>query len=119
MNPYLSWAILLFVAAGLGWYYKSRPSQKGRTTSIKILTEKNGYGFASKKSKRKTRKSPDAPATSVPLAPPAKPESETHHIPDIVFAASDKVEGDIDNQEFARRSLKVKEGAPVLGALND
>src|SRR6266487_4574932 len=118
MNPYLSWAIVLFVAAGLGWYYTSRPTPKAKTASIKAIAEKSEHAFTNKKPKRKIRKSPDDPPTSLPLAPPLKREFETHGIQQTAFAASDKVEGGIGNHELARQFKKANESASASGKLN-
>src|SRR5204863_4874753 len=86
------------------------------------ITEKSEHAFTNKKPKRKIRKSPDDPPTSLPLAPPLVPppklEFETHGIQQTAFAASDKVEGGIDNRELARQFSKAKESASASGKLN-
>lgn len=58
MNPYISWALLLVVAGGLGWYYNA-PNPKAKPT-VKPAAEKIESATGVKKPKKKAKKIPRA-----------------------------------------------------------
>ncbi|KAF7585988.1 hypothetical protein BBP40_009741 [Aspergillus hancockii] len=101
MNPYISWAILLVVAGGLGWYYNG-PVPKTKTP-IKPAVEKVESAASVKKAK-KTKKSPEpspAPANNVEEKPAYTLKSE-----------ETGVNEEIDKKEMAKRFAAVKNGTP-------
>ena len=113
MNPYMSWAILLTIVGGLGWYYTGGFNNKGKTTASKVIIEKGETALGSKKPKRKIKKSPDASGHSTPAA---KIEEESPNTPTPTVVADSKVNDDVDNKEFAMRLSKVKTGTPIVSA---
>ncbi|RAK97117.1 uncharacterized protein BO80DRAFT_198168 [Aspergillus ibericus CBS 121593] len=104
MNPYISWALLLVVAGGLGWYYNG-PNPKHKTP-IKPVVEKTESAPAAKKPKRKAKKSPE------PSPAPSKPVEEKPAAQPTVSNA-DEVDEEIDKKEMAKRFAAVKNGTPV------
>ncbi|PGH05383.1 hypothetical protein AJ80_08351 [Polytolypa hystricis UAMH7299] len=111
MNPYLSWAIVLLVAGGLGWYYKNASSPRARAPLVKPVIEKVESPVVNKKAKRKFRKSPDASSGSGTPTPVLKVETETRGRPETVKTAAKE---EVDNKEFARQFSKVKEGTSLV-----
>ncbi|PWY73187.1 hypothetical protein BO94DRAFT_243039 [Aspergillus sclerotioniger CBS 115572] len=104
MNPYISWALLLVVAGGLGWYYNG-PNPKHKTP-IKPAVEKTESAPAAKKPKRKAKKSPEpSPAPSEPVE--EKPAAQP------TVSKADEVDEEIDKKEMAKRFAAVKNGTPV------
>ncbi|KAJ6180865.1 hypothetical protein N7519_011326 [Penicillium mononematosum] len=89
MNPYISWAILLVVAGGLGWYYTNGTTPKANV--IRTAVEKTETTVAPKKSKRK-------PSSRPPTTEDEKPDEE------------------IDRKEMARRMAGLKTNAPAQPA---
>lgn len=103
MNPYLSWAILLVVAGGLGWYYTNGQSPKAKT-AVRPAVEKTEAVVAPKKQKRK----PKAPEPAVAK----KPEVKTVVSPPTT--EDDQPDEDVDRKEMARRLAAIKNGiSPV------
>ncbi|KAL1979169.1 hypothetical protein VTN96DRAFT_6600 [Rasamsonia emersonii] len=109
MNPYLSWAIVLVVAGGLGWYYTDGSKPKGRS-AVRTTTEKNETALSAPKQKKKARKAPE----SAP-APARKPEErKPEEKPNWQSAPLDTAdEEDVDNKEFAKRFAAVKNGVAL------
>ncbi|EEA20484.1 hypothetical protein EYB25_007988 [Talaromyces marneffei] len=104
MNPYVSWAIMLVVAGGLGYYYSngSKPKNKAPT---KVIPEKvEPIVQAPKPKKQKARKQPE-PTTK---KPEEKPVAASAQVGD-----KNEVEEDIDNKEFARRLAAARSGVSV------
>ncbi|KAA8651949.1 hypothetical protein EYZ11_013496 [Aspergillus tanneri] len=101
MNPYLSWAILLVVAGGLGWYYNG-PTPK-INAPFKPVVEKTEITSAVKKPKRKARKSPEPSSSPAP-----KIEQKSTYEP--AAQESDKPDEEIDQKEMAKRFTAVKNG---------
>ncbi|PLB43716.1 hypothetical protein P170DRAFT_430749 [Aspergillus steynii IBT 23096] len=100
MNPYLSWALLLVVAGGLGWYYNG-PTPKA-SVPIKPVVEKTESALGVKKPKRKAKKSPE------PSAPAAKAEEKPAYVPQTEEA--DQQDEEIDQKEMAKRFAAVRDG---------
>lgn len=113
MNPYMSWAILLVVVGGLGWYYTGGPNHKGKPTISKPVVEKSDAIISSKKPKRKPKKSPEPNGLSTPAA---KPEDESRNTPTPTAATDNKPNDESDNKDFAMRLSKVKNGTPIVPA---
>ncbi|KAF5860454.1 hypothetical protein ETB97_001463 [Aspergillus alliaceus] len=104
MNPYLSWAILLVVAGGLGWYYNG-PVPKTKTPIKPAVVEKTESSVATKKPK-KAKKSPEpspAPAVKVEEKPVYTPQAQEADVQDE----------EIDKKEMAKRFAAVKNGIPL------
>ncbi|KAI9041970.1 uncharacterized protein KD926_006307 [Aspergillus affinis] len=101
MNPYLSWALLLVVAGGLGWYYNGPTAIKAKAP-IKPVVEKTESALGVKKPKRKTKKSPEPPV------PAAKAEEQPAYVPQTEEA--DKPDEEIDQKEMAKRFAAVRDG---------
>lgn len=117
MNPYLSWAILLFVAGGLGLYYRKDTSPRGRAGPAKPVHDKTEHAPANKKIKRKTKKPADnsgsdaaAAAVTVKQQETAKPATQPGATP-----SNGAPKGDIDNYEFARQFSKARNGDIITG----
>ncbi|KAE8145992.1 hypothetical protein BDV25DRAFT_58498 [Aspergillus avenaceus] len=104
MNPYLSWAILLVVAGGLGWYYNG-PIPKTKTP-IKPVVEKVETTVGTKKPKKKTKK-PTEPSP----APVNKADEKPVYTPEPQEA--DVQDEEIDKKEMAKRFAAVKNGIPA------
>ncbi|GAD95114.1 hypothetical protein AOR_1_394074 [Paecilomyces variotii No. 5] len=100
MNPYISWALVLVVAGGLGWYYTNVPHPKAKAVT-KPLIEKVESVQETKKPKRKAKKASPAPA------PAAKPKEKPSTKETAPFP--EKAEED-DNKEFARQLAAAREG---------
>ncbi|KAJ5682409.1 hypothetical protein N7462_005574 [Penicillium macrosclerotiorum] len=105
MNPYLSWALLLVVAGGLGWYYTNGSTPKAKT-AIRSAVEKPEVVAAPKKQKRKTKASEPAAAK--------KPEVKTVVSPPTT--EDEKPDEDIDRKEMARRLASIKNGTSQVAA---
>ncbi|CAI7643677.1 unnamed protein product [Penicillium pancosmium] len=103
MNPYLSWAILLVVAGGLGWYYTNGAAPKAKTPVPAPLEKAQ---VAPKKPKRKTKPSEPTPAK--------KPEVKTVISPPTT--EDEQPEEEIDPREMARRQTAIKNGIPQTAA---
>lgn len=104
MNPYVSWAIMLVVAGGLGYYYSNGSKSKNKAP-IKIVPEKvEPIVQAPKPKKQKARKQPEPTAKK----PEEKPVAVTTQVED-----TNEPEEDIDNKEFARRLAAARSGVSV------
>lgn len=104
MNPYVSWAIMLVVAGGLGYYYSNGSKSKNKAP-IKIVPEKaEPVVQAPKPKKQKARKQPE-PAAKMSEE---KPVAVTTQAED-----TNEPEEDIDNKEFARRLAAARSGVSV------
>ncbi|RMJ23935.1 hypothetical protein PHISP_05183 [Aspergillus sp. HF37] len=107
MNPYLSWAVVLVVAGGVGWYYNG-PKPKD-SVPVKPAGEKTDNVPAAKKQKRKVKKSPEpsvAPVDRSVETPAPEPKAEEVTQPDE----------EVDNREMAKRFAAVKNGASQVGS---
>ncbi|RAL10419.1 uncharacterized protein BO97DRAFT_125551 [Aspergillus homomorphus CBS 101889] len=104
MNPYISWALLLVVAGGLGWYYNG-PTPKIKTP-VKSIAEKVESAPAVKKQKRKTKKS------SEPSPVPSK-SVEEKPVAQATGSQADEQDEEIDRKELAKRFNAVKSGVPA------
>lgn len=101
MNPYISWAIVLVVAGGLGYYYRE-PNAKPKGSAKPVL-EKTEPAPPAKKQKRKAKKSPEP--TPAPTAPASeKPTFE------VKAPEDDVADEEIDQKEMAKRFAAVKDG---------
>ncbi|KAJ5904209.1 hypothetical protein N7504_006592 [Penicillium tannophilum] len=98
MNPYLSWALLLVVAGGLGWYYTNGNSPKAIKTPVRAVVEKAEATVAPKKQKRKPAPQPAKKAEVKTVISPPTTEDE-------------QPEDDVDRKEMARRLAAIKNGA--------
>ncbi|EPS25412.1 hypothetical protein PDE_00345 [Penicillium oxalicum 114-2] len=105
MNPYLSWAILLVVAGGLGWYYTNGSAPKPKT-AVKTVVEKAEIAVAPKKQKRKPK--------NVEPASEKKPEVKTMISP--ATTEDDQPDEDVDRLEMARRLAAIKQGISPVAA---
>lgn len=99
MNHYISWAILLVVAGGLGWYYTNGSAPKAKT-AMRSTVEKTEAMVAPKKQKRRT-KAPEP-------APTKKPQVQTVVSPPTT--EDEKPDEDVDRKEMARRLAAMKNG---------
>lgn len=110
MNPYLSWAIVLVFAGSLGFYYRNGAIHaKGKHQPARTIPEKNENTVASKKAKRKVKKSPDVSSGSG-TPTPSKPEVEVRG---QQTATDTVVQDEVDNKEFARQFANVKKGTDL------
>ncbi|KAL4886437.1 hypothetical protein BJY04DRAFT_73288 [Aspergillus karnatakaensis] len=98
MSPYISWAIVLVVAGGLGWYY-SESNTKVKNT-VKPILEKVEPALPAKKQKRKAKKSPE---------PTPAPVSEKP-APEVTVQEDDVPDEEIDHKEMAKRLAALKNG---------
>lgn len=105
MNPYLSWALLLVVAGGLGWYYTNGHASKAKT-AVRTAVEKTEAVVAPVK-KQKARK----PKTAEPAK---KPEVKTVISPPTT--EDEQPDEDVDHKEMARRMAAMKNGTPLPAA---
>jgi hypothetical protein len=113
MNPYMSWAILLVVVGGLGWYYTGGTNLKNKQSVTKAAIEKGEASVSSKKPKKKTKKSPEPSGHSTPAT---KLEDEPRNTPTPTATTEIKVNDEVDNKDFAMRLSKVKNGTPIVPA---
>ncbi|KAH8697435.1 hypothetical protein BGW36DRAFT_427396 [Talaromyces proteolyticus] len=101
MNPYVSWAIVLVVTGGLGFYYSNTTKPRGRTP-VRAAPEKvEAAAPAPKHKKPKARKSPE----------PSSKQDEKPASPPPVYTADD--EDDANNKEFAKRLAAARTGVTV------
>lgn len=108
MNPYLSWAILLVVAGGLGWYYNG-PTAK---TPVKpAVIESPESAVSAKKPKRKTARKEKSPEP----APIKAEERKQPAVEKSVPQDADQNDEEIDNKEMAERFAAVKSGTVPAG----
>ncbi|KAJ5382578.1 hypothetical protein N7517_000489 [Penicillium concentricum] len=105
MNPYISWAILLVVAGGLGWYYTNGTTPKANV--IRAAVEKTEATVAPKKSKRKSKPAPE---------PAAAKKSEVQTVVSPPTTEDEKADEEIDRKEMARRMAGLKTNAPAQPA---
>ncbi|KAL5333456.1 hypothetical protein BJX70DRAFT_66846 [Aspergillus crustosus] len=98
MSPYISWAIVLVVVGGLGWYY-SEANAKGKNP-VKPILEKVEAAPVVKKQKRKAKKAPEPTPAPVSEKPTFESKVEEEDIPDE----------EIDHKELAKRYAAVKNG---------
>ncbi|KAJ5511943.1 hypothetical protein N7453_004046 [Penicillium expansum] len=105
MNPYISWAILLVVAGGLGWYYTNGTTPKANV--IRAAVEKTETTVAPKKSKRKSKPAPE---------PVAAKKSEVKTVVSPPTTEDEKPDEEIDRKEMARRMAGLKTNAPAQPA---
>lgn len=105
MNPYLSWALLLVVAGGLGWYYTNGQAPKAKT-AVRTAVEKTEAVVAPAK-KQKARKPKAA-------EPAKKPEVKTVVSPPT--SDEEQPDEDVDHKEMARRMAAMKNGTPMPAA---
>ncbi|KXG49029.1 uncharacterized protein PGRI_028990 [Penicillium griseofulvum] len=103
MNPYISWAILLVVAGGLGWYYTNGTTPKANV--IRTAVEKTET-VAPKKSKRKSKPAPE----------PVAKKSEVKTVVSPPTTEDEKPDEEIDRKEMARRMAGLKTNAPAQPA---
>ncbi|OKL59798.1 hypothetical protein UA08_04590 [Talaromyces atroroseus] len=108
MNPYMSWAIVLVVAGGLGYYYSNTSKPKSRAP-IRAVPEKEKEKAEAilpppKQKKPKTRKQPE----STPIVASKSTSSST-----LVDTTNDEAEEGIDNKEFAKRLAAARSGVSV------
>ncbi|EGD99835.1 hypothetical protein TESG_07173 [Trichophyton tonsurans CBS 112818] len=129
MNPYMSWAILLLTAGGLGYYYKNGSTAKSRTASLKPSERQESGPAGSKKEKAKQRtkqrKSPQPETSSsrnnssearngvnTPAAvPETKKEQRAAEAAEESISTSNG--GMNDNYEFAKQFSKARNGTPL------
>lgn len=109
MNPYMSWAIVLVVAGGLGYYYSNASKPKSRT-SVRAVPEKAEPTLSAPKQKKpKTRKQPESTAVGAGKKPEEKPISTNG----LVDTTNDEGEDDVSNKEFAKRLAAARSGVSV------
>lgn len=115
MNPYMSWAILLVVVGGLGWYYTNGSHPKGKTTVNRAPVEKGEASISSKKPKPKpkAKKSPEPSGLSTPTT---KPEEESRNTPTSAVVPDNNANDEVDNKDFALRLSKAKDGTSIVPA---
>lgn len=106
MNPYISWAILLVVAGGLGWYYTNGTTPKAKPV-IRSTAEKAEATVAPKKQKRKSKPASESVSAK-------KPEVQT--VVSGPTVEDDKPDEEIDRNEMARRMAGMKDGASAIPA---
>lgn len=104
MNPYVSWAIMLVVAGGLGYYYSNGSKPKNKAP-LKTVPEKvEPIVQALKPKKQKARKQPE---------PTAKKSDEKPTAVTTQVEETNEPEEDIDNKEFAKRLAAARSGVSV------
>lgn len=112
MNPYISWAILLVVAGGLGWYYNG-PTPKA-AAPVKPVAEKPEAATGAKKPKRKPAKKEKSPE---PTLEQKSEEKKQQPAVEVKPQEADKADEEIDNKEMAKRFTAVKNGTvPASGS---
>jgi hypothetical protein len=105
MNPYVSWAIVLVVAGGLGYYYSTTSKPKSRAP-IRAVPEKVEAPLpAPKPKKQKNRKQQPE---SAPAAASKSSSSST-----LIDTTNDEASEDIDTTEFAKRLAAARSGVSV------
>lgn len=107
MNPYISWAILLVVAGGLGWYYTNGTGTTSKANVVRAAAEKPEPTVAPKKSKRKSKPAPE---------PVAAKKSEVKTVVSPPTTEDEKPDEEIDRKEMARRMAGMKTNAPAQAA---
>ncbi|CRG84934.1 hypothetical protein PISL3812_02103 [Talaromyces islandicus] len=105
MNPYVSWAIVLVVTGGLGYYYSNTGKPRGRAPIRAVSEKAEAAAPAPKQKKPKPRKSPEPAASAAPQKA-ASPSTATP-----VYTADD--EEDIDTKDFAKRLAAARTGVTV------
>ncbi|EAW07672.1 uncharacterized protein ACLA_023870 [Aspergillus clavatus NRRL 1] len=105
MNPYISWALLLVVAGGLGWYYNG-PQPKVKAP-IKPVVEKTESALGVKKPKKKAKKAPETTSA------PATKKVEEKPAVEYKTPEADENDEEIDKKEMAKRFAAVKDGIPA------
>lgn len=105
MNPYISWALLLVVAGGLGWYYNA-PNSKAKT-AVKPAVEKLESATGVKKPKKKAKKAPEPTSSTTAKKVEEKPAFE------YKASEGDDRDEEIDQKEMAKRFAAVKSGIPA------
>ncbi|RHZ55636.1 hypothetical protein CDV55_105208 [Aspergillus turcosus] len=105
MNPYISWALLLVVAGGLGWYYNG-PTSKAKNP-VKPAVEKLESATGIKKPKKKAKKSPEPTSSTTTKKVEEKPAFE------YKASEGDDRDEEIDQKEMAKRFAAVKSGIPA------
>lgn len=103
MNPYLSWAILLVVAGGLGWYYTNGSAPKTKT-AVRTAVEKTEAAVAPPKKQKARKPKPSEPAAT-------KPEVKT--VVSAPTTEDEQPDEDVDRKEMARRLAAMKNGTPL------
>src|SRR5437868_2775155 len=96
MNPYVSWAIVLVIAGGLGYYYTDGAKSKARMP-VKTTTDRTDSGPSVVKQKKRSKRTPEPSSTSVRKAnsPQTRP---------VDLGSGEPVEEeDLDNKEFAKQ----------------
>lgn len=112
MNPYISWAIVLVVAGGLGYYYSntSKPKSRAPIRSVSEKTESALSAAAAPKQKKpKSHKQPESTAGVASK----KPEDKPTPLSSLVETTNDEEEEDIDTREFAKRLAAARSGVAV------
>lgn len=112
MNPYLSWAILLLVAGGLGWYYNGKSQAKTRATPARAAVEKTEQVAAAKKPKRQPKKAKENNEKE-------KVKQELRVNTSASASAAAEPENDMDNVQFAKEFAKVQTGSALAGPGKD
>lgn len=102
MNPYVSWAIVLVVAGGLGYYYTDSSKSKGRILA-KTTPDRTDNRLSSIKPKKRSRKTPE------PTSPSSR-KAESPQIQPVDVTPDDAVEEGVDNREFAKRFAAARQG---------
>lgn len=106
MNPYISWAILLVVAGGLGWYYTSGSAPKAKT-AVRAAVEKTEAAVAPPKKQKARKPKPSESAAK-------KPEVKTVVSPPT--SEDEQPDEDVDRKEMALRLAAIKNGTPLPAA---
>ncbi|PGH17194.1 hypothetical protein AJ79_01332 [Helicocarpus griseus UAMH5409] len=118
MSPILNWAILLFVTGGFAWYYKVGSRPRIRPPPSRAPVERHENGSATRKTKRKAKRSPDNASSSATPTPPAKP-AEVPEKPKVASSGGADADNEgMSNLEFARQLAKAKEGTKLSTAGN-
>ncbi|KAL1954237.1 hypothetical protein VTO42DRAFT_1470 [Malbranchea cinnamomea] len=110
MNPYLSWAILLLIAGGLGWYYNGRSPSRTRVAPTRTYVEKSEVASTAKKPKRQPKKPRDVTSAS---ATPDKQELRVNTSQTTSTAVDNEPESGMDNLQFAKEFSKVQNGSAL------
>ncbi|KAK2880071.1 hypothetical protein FQN49_000585 [Arthroderma sp. PD_2] len=123
MNPYMSWAILLLTAGGLGYYYKNGTAPKARPAFLKPASEKQDTvpaGNKKAKQRNKTRKAQQENSSNSSdggnhVSPPSAvlETKKEQNIDEAEEPSSTSNGGMDDNYEFAKQFSKVKSGTSL------